>query len=131
MESFVLIVQIPWNALQCFVEQCRRLAISLDSDLAYCYQSVNNYGGGYTAPLSPGWEKRSDAATVKTTRIILITTLELQPGIIHVQINLGRDLTWHLTSSRDQQFYLLYLSWLIFSFLPALSTHHFILVQKL
>ncbi|XVF84266.1 hypothetical protein PTKIN_Ptkin17bG0019500 [Pterospermum kingtungense] len=54
-----------FGALQVFVEQCRRLGISLDSDLAYGYQSVNNYGG-YTAPLPPGWEKRSDAVTSKT-----------------------------------------------------------------
>ncbi|OMP06550.1 hypothetical protein COLO4_08073 [Corchorus olitorius] len=54
-----------FGALQVFVEQCRRLGISLDSDLAYGYQSVNNYGG-YTAPLPPGWEKRSDAVTGKT-----------------------------------------------------------------
>ncbi|KAJ4839192.1 putative phosphoinositide phosphatase sac9 [Turnera subulata] len=54
-----------FGALQCFVEQCRRLAISLDSDLAYGYQSANNYGG-YIAPLPPGWEKRSDAVTGKT-----------------------------------------------------------------
>ncbi|CAK7322473.1 unnamed protein product [Dovyalis caffra] len=54
-----------FGALQCFVEQCRRLAISLDSDLAYGYQSANNYGE-YTAPLPPGWEKRSDAVTGKT-----------------------------------------------------------------
>ncbi|KAJ6693490.1 hypothetical protein OIU85_004276 [Salix viminalis] len=86
-----------FGALQCFVEQCRRLAISLDSDLTYGYQSISNYGG-YTAPLPPGWEKRSDA------------------------INPGRDLTCHLRSSRDQQFYLLYLSWLIF-FLLAGDIH--------
>lgn len=54
-----------FGALQCFVEQCRRLAISLDSDLAYGYQSINNYGG-YTAPLPPGWEKRCDNVTGKT-----------------------------------------------------------------
>ncbi|XVE84406.1 hypothetical protein DITRI_Ditri17bG0009900 [Diplodiscus trichospermus] len=54
-----------FGALQVFVEQCRRLGISLDSDLAYDYQSINNYGG-YTAPLPPGWEKRSDAVTGKT-----------------------------------------------------------------
>ncbi|XVF29593.1 hypothetical protein REPUB_Repub15cG0135400 [Reevesia pubescens] len=54
-----------FGALQVFVEQCRRLSIPLDSDLAYGYQSVNNYGG-YTAPLPPGWEKRSDAVTGKT-----------------------------------------------------------------
>ncbi|XVE80883.1 hypothetical protein DITRI_Ditri15bG0016800 [Diplodiscus trichospermus] len=54
-----------FGALQVFVEQCRRLGISLDSDLAYGYQSVNSYGG-YTAPLPPGWEKRSDAVTGKT-----------------------------------------------------------------
>nr|GMD99831.1 probable phosphoinositide phosphatase SAC9 isoform X1 [Ipomoea batatas] len=54
-----------FGALQVFVEQCRRLGISLDSDLAYGYQSYNNYGG-YTAPLPPGWEKRADAVTGKT-----------------------------------------------------------------
>ncbi|EOY04628.1 SacI domain-containing protein / WW domain-containing protein isoform 1 [Theobroma cacao] len=54
-----------FGALQVFVEQCRRLGISLDSDLAYGYQSINN-NGGYTAPLPPGWEKRSDAVTGKT-----------------------------------------------------------------
>ncbi|XP_059655366.1 probable phosphoinositide phosphatase SAC9 [Cornus florida] len=54
-----------FGALQVFVEQCRRLGISLDSDFAFGYQSTNNYGG-YTAPLPPGWEKRSDAVTGKT-----------------------------------------------------------------
>lgn len=54
-----------FGALQVFVEQCRRLGISLDSDLAYGYQSINN-NSGYTAPLPPGWEKRSDAVTGKT-----------------------------------------------------------------
>ncbi|XP_022722019.1 probable phosphoinositide phosphatase SAC9 isoform X4 [Durio zibethinus] len=54
-----------FGALQVFVEQSRRLGISLDSDLAYGYQAVNNYVG-YTAPLPPGWEKRSDAVTGKT-----------------------------------------------------------------
>lgn len=54
-----------FGALQVFMEQCRRLGISLDSDLAYGYQSYNN-NGGYTAPLPPGWEKRSDAVTGKT-----------------------------------------------------------------
>jgi len=34
--------------------------------LTVIYQSVSNNGGGYTAPLPPGWEKRSDAATGKT-----------------------------------------------------------------
>ncbi|GMI96044.1 ARABIDOPSIS THALIANA SUPPRESSOR OF ACTIN 9, SUPPRESSOR OF ACTIN 9, MURUS 11 [Hibiscus trionum] len=53
-----------FGALQVFVEQCRRLGISLDSDLTYGYQSVNNYGG-YSAPLPPGWEKRSDQVTGK------------------------------------------------------------------
>lgn len=53
-----------FGSLQVFVEQCRRLGISLDSDLALGYQS-NNYGG-YIAPLPPGWEKRSDAVTGKT-----------------------------------------------------------------
>ncbi|KAK3001911.1 hypothetical protein RJ639_020737 [Escallonia herrerae] len=50
-----------FGALQVFVEQCRRLGISLDSDLAYGYQP-----SGYTAPLPPGWEKRSDAVTGKS-----------------------------------------------------------------
>ncbi|KAM3750124.1 hypothetical protein ACB098_04G013800 [Castanea mollissima] len=53
-----------FGSLQVFVEQCRRLGISLDSDLALGYQ-LNNYGG-YIAPLPPGWEKRSDAVTGKT-----------------------------------------------------------------
>lgn len=54
-----------FGALQVFTEQCRRLGISLDSDLAIGYQSADNYGG-YTAPLPPGWEKRSDAVTGKS-----------------------------------------------------------------
>lgn len=54
-----------FGALQVFVEQCRRLGISLDSDLAFGYQSANN-NSGYVAPLPPGWEKRSDAVTGKT-----------------------------------------------------------------
>ncbi|KAM0066946.1 putative WW domain, SAC domain, WW domain superfamily protein [Helianthus debilis subsp. tardiflorus] len=54
-----------FGALQVFTEQCRRLGISLDSDLAIDYQSAKNYGG-YTAPLPPGWEKRSDAVTGKS-----------------------------------------------------------------
>ncbi|XP_024928266.3 probable phosphoinositide phosphatase SAC9 isoform X2 [Ziziphus jujuba] len=54
-----------FGSLQVFVEQCRRLGILLDSDTRYGYQSVNDYGG-YTAPLPPGWEKRSDAVTGKT-----------------------------------------------------------------
>lgn len=54
-----------FGSLQAFAEQCRRLGISLDSDLAIGYQSANNYGG-YTAPLPPGWEKRSDAVTGKS-----------------------------------------------------------------
>lgn len=54
-----------FGALQVFMEQCRRLGISLDSDMAFGYQSYNNYGG-YAAPLPPGWEKRSDAVTGKT-----------------------------------------------------------------
>ncbi|XP_074320101.1 putative phosphoinositide phosphatase SAC9 [Silene latifolia] len=52
-----------FGALQVFVEQCRRLGISLDSDLAYDVRSADS---GYTAPLPPGWEKRSDAVTGKT-----------------------------------------------------------------
>ncbi|KAG5010707.1 hypothetical protein JHK87_019222 [Glycine soja] len=55
-----------FGCLQVFTEQCRRLGISLDSDLAFGYQSMNNNYGGYTAPLPPGWEKRSDAVTGKT-----------------------------------------------------------------
>jgi hypothetical protein len=57
-----------FGSLQVFVEQCRRLGISLDSDVAFGYQSSNssnNNYGGYTAPLPPGWEKRSDAVTGK------------------------------------------------------------------
>lgn len=53
-----------FGSLQVFVEQCRRLGISLDSDLAFGYHSANNQGG-YIAPLPPGWEKRSDAVTGK------------------------------------------------------------------
>ncbi|KAK7252087.1 hypothetical protein RIF29_35801 [Crotalaria pallida] len=54
-----------FGSLQVFMEQCRRLGISLDSDMAFGYQSVNNNYSGYTAPLPPGWEKRSDAVTGK------------------------------------------------------------------
>ncbi|XP_051142615.1 probable phosphoinositide phosphatase SAC9 isoform X2 [Andrographis paniculata] len=54
-----------FGALQVFAEQCRRLGISLDSDLAHGYNSPGNYSG-YVAPLPPGWEKRSDAVTGKT-----------------------------------------------------------------
>ncbi|XP_043693987.1 probable phosphoinositide phosphatase SAC9 [Telopea speciosissima] len=54
-----------FGSLQVFVEQCRRIGISLDTDLAFGYPSINNYGG-YIAPLPPGWEKRSDAVTGKT-----------------------------------------------------------------
>ncbi|KAL6556456.1 putative phosphoinositide phosphatase sac9 [Orobanche gracilis] len=54
-----------FGALQVFMEQCRRLGISLDSDSAYGYQPPGNYAG-YVAPLPPGWEKRSDAVTGKT-----------------------------------------------------------------
>ncbi|KAL9254486.1 putative phosphoinositide phosphatase SAC9 [Drosera capensis] len=50
-----------FGSLQVFVEQCRRLGISLDSDMSFGYQPVDNYGG-YIAPLPPGWEKRSDGA---------------------------------------------------------------------
>ncbi|XP_058105963.1 probable phosphoinositide phosphatase SAC9 isoform X2 [Magnolia sinica] len=60
-----------FGALQVFVEQCRRLGISLDSDFAFGFSSMSKYSeqgnyGGYTAPLPPGWEKRSDAVTGKT-----------------------------------------------------------------
>ncbi|GMH21986.1 hypothetical protein Nepgr_023829 [Nepenthes gracilis] len=51
-----------FGSLQVFVEQCRRLGISLDSELAFGYQSLDNYAG-YTAPLPPGWEKQSDVVT--------------------------------------------------------------------
>ncbi|CAL9245733.1 unnamed protein product [Arabidopsis halleri] len=54
-----------FGGLQVFVEQCRRLGISLDTDLGYGYNSVNNHGG-YNAPLPPGWEKRADAVTGKS-----------------------------------------------------------------
>ncbi|KAK9123358.1 hypothetical protein Sjap_012960 [Stephania japonica] len=54
-----------FGSLQVFVEQCRRLRVSLDSDFTLGYSSSNN-NGGYTAPLPPGWEKRSDAVTGKT-----------------------------------------------------------------
>ncbi|KAL9177395.1 hypothetical protein ABFS82_01G055700 [Erythranthe guttata] len=53
-----------FGALQVFMEQCRRLGISLDSNMAYGYQSAGN-NAGYVAPLPPGWEKRSDAVTGK------------------------------------------------------------------
>ncbi|KAI3733302.1 hypothetical protein L6452_12744 [Arctium lappa] len=39
-----------FGALQVFTEQCRRLGISLDSDLAIGYQSANNYGGYILPP---------------------------------------------------------------------------------
>ncbi|EOA23387.1 hypothetical protein CARUB_v10016564mg [Capsella rubella] len=54
-----------FGGLQVFVEQCRRLGISLDSELGYGYNSANNHGG-YNAPLPPGWEKRADAVTGKS-----------------------------------------------------------------
>ncbi|KAK9169591.1 hypothetical protein Syun_001731 [Stephania yunnanensis] len=54
-----------FGSLQVFVEQCRRLGVSLESDFALGYSFSNN-NGGYTAPLPPGWEKRSDAVTGKT-----------------------------------------------------------------
>ncbi|KAK1320830.1 putative phosphoinositide phosphatase SAC9 [Acorus calamus] len=60
-----------FGALQVFVEQCRRLGISLDTDVVFGLRSFNKYlessdSGGYTGPLPPGWEKRSDAVTGKT-----------------------------------------------------------------
>ncbi|KAL5972948.1 putative phosphoinositide phosphatase sac9 [Asimina triloba] len=60
-----------FGALQVFVEQCTRLGISLDSEFSFGFSSVNKFSevnsyGGYTAPLPPGWEKRSDAVTGKT-----------------------------------------------------------------
>ncbi|XP_042477726.1 probable phosphoinositide phosphatase SAC9 [Macadamia integrifolia] len=54
-----------FGSLQVFVEQCGRLGISLDTDVAFGYPSVNN-NDGYIAPLPPGWEKRSDVVTGKT-----------------------------------------------------------------
>lgn len=54
-----------FGALQVFMEQCRRLGISLDNDLAMGYRSMDTHSG-YTAPLPPGWEKRADAVTGKT-----------------------------------------------------------------
>ncbi|GAB2293209.1 Probable phosphoinositide phosphatase sac9 [Dionaea muscipula] len=54
-----------FGSLQVFVEQCRRLGISLDTDLTFGCQPVDNYGG-YIAPLPPGWEKRADAVTGRT-----------------------------------------------------------------
>ncbi|KAK9157513.1 hypothetical protein Scep_004087 [Stephania cephalantha] len=54
-----------FGSLQVFVEQCRRLGVSLESDFTLGYSFSNN-NGGYTAPLPPGWEKRSDAVTGKT-----------------------------------------------------------------
>ncbi|KAF3523617.1 hypothetical protein F2Q69_00049533 [Brassica cretica] len=54
-----------FGGLQVFVEQCRRLGISLDTDLGYGYNSANSQGG-YNAPLPPGWEKRADAVTGKS-----------------------------------------------------------------
>ncbi|XP_019056722.1 PREDICTED: probable phosphoinositide phosphatase SAC9 isoform X2 [Tarenaya hassleriana] len=54
-----------FGALQVFVEQCRSLGISLDTDLGYGYNSTNSYGG-YAAPLPPGWEKRTDSVTGKS-----------------------------------------------------------------
>lgn len=60
-----------FGALQVFVEQCRRLGLSLDNDYSVGLPTVNKYAdansiGGYIAPLPPGWEKRSDAVTGKT-----------------------------------------------------------------
>ncbi|CAN6905382.1 hypothetical protein HID58_082586 [Brassica napus] len=51
-----------FGGLQVFVEQCRRLGISLDTDIGYGYNS----GSSYNAPLPPGWEKRADAVTGKS-----------------------------------------------------------------
>lgn len=56
-----------FGSLQVFVEQCRRLGVSLDSDvMGFSSIKYANNCGGYTAPLPPGWEKRSDAVTGKT-----------------------------------------------------------------
>ncbi|KAE8714463.1 putative phosphoinositide phosphatase SAC9 [Hibiscus syriacus] len=53
-----------FGAVQVFVEQCQRLQLSLDNDLAHEHQSVDNNDSD-TAPLPPGWEKQSDASTGK------------------------------------------------------------------
>lgn len=59
-----------FGALQVFIEQCRRLGISLDRDSMFGFSSVNKYTelsnyGGKAGPLPPGWEERSDAVTGK------------------------------------------------------------------
>ncbi|XP_022140904.1 probable phosphoinositide phosphatase SAC9 isoform X2 [Momordica charantia] len=54
-----------FGALQVFMEQCRRLGISLDNDWAMGYRSMDTQSG-YIAPLPPGWEKKTDAVTGKT-----------------------------------------------------------------
>ncbi|OAY64186.1 putative phosphoinositide phosphatase SAC9, partial [Ananas comosus] len=60
-----------FGALQVFVEQCRRLGISLDRDAVFRSSSMNKYiefgnYGGSGGPLPPGWEERSDPVSGKT-----------------------------------------------------------------
>lgn len=59
-----------FGALQVFVEQCRRLGLSLDRDTVYGFPSMNKYAdfgnyGGSTGTLPPGWEERFDSVTGK------------------------------------------------------------------
>lgn len=59
-----------FGALQVFVEQCRRLGLSLDRDSMFGFSTVNKYTefgnhGGKSGPLPPGWEERADAVTGK------------------------------------------------------------------
>ncbi|XP_010916119.1 probable phosphoinositide phosphatase SAC9 [Elaeis guineensis] len=59
-----------FGALQVFVEQCRRLGISLDRDAVSGFPSMNRYAdfgnyGGSTDTLPPGWEERFDSVTGK------------------------------------------------------------------
>ncbi|XP_072998445.1 probable phosphoinositide phosphatase SAC9 [Typha latifolia] len=59
-----------FGALQVFVEQCRRLGISLDTDAIFGLSSTNRYAEfsnyvGNSNPLPPGWEERSDSVTGK------------------------------------------------------------------
>ncbi|XP_047317459.1 probable phosphoinositide phosphatase SAC9 [Impatiens glandulifera] len=58
-----------FGSLQVLMEQCRRLGISLDSDISSVYPPNNNSSGGYIAPLPPGWEKQYDTVTGKTIYI--------------------------------------------------------------
>ncbi|KAL3565756.1 hypothetical protein D5086_033802 [Populus alba] len=84
---------------------------SLDSELAYCYQSVNNYGG-CTAPLPPGWERRSDAASGKTsfnqlnssfTTFCLHQGNELQIRQADLYLSEGEELSFYEVLLRARQ----------------------------